>query len=127
MKFNKLLLLPFLLVSCYKDEGLTTDQSSAWLIGKKWKIEYYTQSESFEDYTLEFEGGWDIIATKANEQKDGRWAVFKGFSGIILQIAYPTYLTDVGKLNGNWSIVDQQMTTLHLRQNNIEIRLKVIE
>lgn len=132
MKFSKLfLLIPLFLVSCYKDEGLTPEQSSSWLIGKKWKIEYY-KVESFEytaykDYILEFESDWDVIADTKITSKEGKWTVFSGASGNILQMTYPQYYKDVWQLSGNWLIIDQQMTAILLKNSNIEMRLQVVQ
>jgi hypothetical protein len=132
MKFSKFfLLIPFLLLSCYKDEGLTPEQSSAWLLDKKWKIEYYkasnTEYTAYNGYILEFQGDWDAIANTKISIRDGRWAVYRGVTSNVLQIIYPESLKDVWQLSGDWVIVDQQMTTLLLRQSNIEMRLQVID
>jgi len=132
MKFSKIfLLIPFLLLSCYKDEGLTTEQSSAWLLDKKWEIEYYkvstTEYTAYNGYILEFEGDWDLIANTKIAIRDGRWAVYRGVSGNILQIIYPESLKDVWQLSGDWVIVDQQMTSILLKNSNIEMRLQVVQ
>jgi hypothetical protein len=120
----------FSLISCYKDSDLTPSVSASWIASKKWKIDYYKVSNTeytvYKDYILEFEGDWDVIADTKIAIKDGRWAVFNGISGNILQIIYPESYKDVWQLSGNWVIVDQQMNTLLLRQSNIEMHLTVI-
>lgn len=121
----------FSLISCYKDEGLTPTVSASWIAGKKWKIDYYKVSNTeytvYKDYILEFEGDWDVLANTKITIKEGRWAVFSGIAGNILQIIFPDSYKDVWQLSGNWIIADQQMNTILLRQSNIEMMLTVIE
>jgi len=125
----------FSLISCYKDEGLTSNVSASWIAGKKWKIDYYkvfndnvpTEYSVYKEYTLKFESNFDVNADTQIEIRNGRWIVYSGVSSNILQITYPQYLKDVWQLSGNWVIVDQQMNTLLLRQSNIEMHLTVIE
>jgi hypothetical protein len=133
MKFSKLLLvLPFLLTSCYKEEGLTTEQSASWIEGKRWKVEYFKTStgidtQTYKDYVIYFVAGWDTAIEVFPTIREGRWAVFKGNGGNILQLTYPTSYADVSKFNGNWVIVDQQMMSLLLKQDQSELYLTVIE
>ena len=132
MKFSKLLLvLPFLLTSCYKEEGLTTEQSASWIEGKRWKVEYFKTSagidtQTYKDYVIYFVAGWDTAIEAFPTIREGRWAVFKGTSGNILQFTYPAY-NNVSQFNGNWSIIDQQMMSLLLKQDQSELFLTVIE
>jgi hypothetical protein len=121
----------FSLISCYKDESLTPQQSFAWLVNKKWKIEYYkvesVEYTAYKDYILQFEGDLDVLANTKITIKEGRWAVFSGVNGNILQIIYPESYKDVWQLSGNWVIADQQMNTLLLKQSNIEMMLTVVQ
>lgn len=114
-------------MSCYKDAGLSPESSAAWLIGKKWKIEYYTGSENYTNYVLEFEDDWDVIANTNTENRSGKWAVYQSASGNILQLKYSQSLNGISNLSGDWIIVDQQMTTISLKNSNVEMQMQVIE
>jgi hypothetical protein len=73
-----------------------------------------------------FVAGWDTAIEAFPTIREGRWAVFKGTSGNILQFTYPAY-NNVSQFNGNWSIIDQQMMSLLLKQDQSELFLTVIE
>jgi hypothetical protein len=114
-------------MSCYKDAGLSPESSAAWLIGKKWRIEYYTGSENYTNYVLEFEDDWDVIANTNTENRLGKWAVYQSASGNILQLKYSQSLNGISNLSGDWIIVDQQMTTISLKNSNVEMQMQVIQ
>ena len=134
MKFISFIIALGMLVSCTKqDDGLDPQTSAAWIANKQWRVASYTVTTNgntvavteYNNYNLDFRPNFEVDVNTGQTIAAGSWAVYLGVNGNLFQLSYSEIGNPVHKLRGTWSIDNQTMTTIELRQGLNNSTLKV--